>query len=146
MTKHKSVVFLLLLCLSLPAAAQVTWENQIWSSVEMEKKILPKTRASLTLEARWNVDPLMAVRYFPNLAVSRKWSDLFSTELHYRYITANKGLGYHESSHRLMLDGNPGATTWLSELICRDFSFHILHLHPHVVELIFNPAYDTIPL
>ncbi len=88
----------------LPAKAQVVWENQVWSSLEMEKKILPKTRASLTLEARWNTNPLMAVRYFPNVAVSRKWSDLFSTELHYRYITANKGLGYRESSHRLMLD------------------------------------------
>ncbi|MFN8154056.1 MAG: DUF2490 domain-containing protein [Bacteroidia bacterium] len=96
-----SIVLLLFL---LPAKAQVVWENQVWTSVQLEKKLIPKTKATLTLESRWNVDPLMAVRYFPNISVSRKWSDLFSTELHYRYITANKGLGYRESSHRLMLD------------------------------------------
>lgn len=50
------------------------------------------------------MDPLMAVRYFPNLAIQRKWADFFTTVVHYRYITSNFGLGYRESSHRLMLD------------------------------------------
>ena len=105
--RQKFLIVLSLLCsFSLIGRAQIVWENQVWSSLELEKKILPKTKASLTLEARWNVDPLMAVRYFPNVSVSRKWSDLFATELHYRYITANKGLGFRESSHRLMLDAN----------------------------------------
>jgi len=84
--------------------AQVQWENQVWTSVQFQKKLIPRTRAELTLESRWNADPLMAVRYFPNLGIQRKWSDLFSTVLHYRYITTNRGLGYRESSHRLMLD------------------------------------------
>lgn len=104
MLKRASGIILALLICSLAGFSQVTWENQVWSSVELEKKILPKTEASLTLEARWNVDPLMAVRYFPNLAVSRKWTNLFSTQLHYRYITSNRGLGQRETSHRLMLD------------------------------------------
>ncbi|MBP7166950.1 MAG: DUF2490 domain-containing protein [Bacteroidia bacterium] len=94
----------LLLLLSGSSFAQVRWENQVWTSVQLQKKIIPKTRAELTLESRWNIDPLMAVRYFPNLGIQRKWSDNFSTVLHYRYITSNRGLGVRESSHRLMLD------------------------------------------
>ncbi|MBL7923194.1 MAG: DUF2490 domain-containing protein [Bacteroidia bacterium] len=96
----------LALVLVLPgyAAAQVTWENQVWTSVQAEKKLFSKTRMTLTLETRFNTNPLMAVRYFPNLAVQRKWSDFFSSTVHYRYITSNKGMGVRESSHRLMLD------------------------------------------
>jgi deoxyribodipyrimidine photo-lyase len=48
------------------------------------------------------------------------------------------------TAHRLMLQGNRGATTWLSELIWRDFYFQILHHHPHVVRGSFKPAYDAI--
>lgn len=97
---------LLLLLSAAPSrsAAQVAWENQVWTSVQLQKKLLPKTRAELTLESRWNMDPLMAVRYFPNLAIQRKWTDFFTTVVHYRYITSNFGLGYREMSHRLMLD------------------------------------------
>lgn len=83
---------------------QVTWENQVWTSLAAEKKIFNKTKAELTLESRWSVDPLMAVRYFPNIAIQRKWSDFFSTTIHYRYITSNRGLGFQESSQRLMFD------------------------------------------
>jgi deoxyribodipyrimidine photo-lyase len=37
-----------------------------------------------------------------------------------------------------------GATTWLNELIWRDFYFQILHHHPHVVDRAFRPEYDAI--
>lgn len=94
----------LLILLAGVSTAQVRWENQVWTSVQLQKKIIAKTRAELTLESRWNTDPLMAVRYFPNLGIQRKWSDYFTTVFHYRYITSNKGLGVRESSHRLMLD------------------------------------------
>lgn len=97
-------ISVLLLLLAGASSAQVRWENQVWTSVQLQKKIIAKTRADLTLESRWNTDPLMAVRYFPNLGVQRKWSDNFSTVIHYRYITSNRGLGVRESSHRLMLD------------------------------------------
>jgi hypothetical protein len=93
-----------LLLLSGSCFAQVRWENQVWTSVQLQKKIIAKTRAELTLESRWNTDPLMAVRYFPNLGIQRKWSDYFTSVIHYRYITSNRGLGVRESSHRLMLD------------------------------------------
>lgn len=37
-----------------------------------------------------------------------------------------------------------GATTWLNELVWRDFYQMILWFHPHVVEHAFKPAYDRI--
>ncbi len=37
-----------------------------------------------------------------------------------------------------------GASTWLSELIWRDFYFQILHHHPRVVLQAFKPIYDRI--
>ncbi len=37
-----------------------------------------------------------------------------------------------------------GATTWLNELIWREFYFQILHHHPRVVDQAFKPAFDAI--
>lgn len=40
--------------------------------------------------------------------------------------------------------GDMGASTWLSELIWRDFYHQILHHHPRVVKGAFKPEYDRI--
>ena len=40
--------------------------------------------------------------------------------------------------------GGRGAEVWLTELIWRDFYFHILHHNPHVVERAFKPQWDAI--
>ena len=40
--------------------------------------------------------------------------------------------------------GDPGAATWLDELIWRDFYFMILDHFPHVAERAFKPEYDAI--
>lgn len=40
--------------------------------------------------------------------------------------------------------GSPGAATWLSELVWRDFYFMILFHHPHVAQRAFKPEYDRI--
>ena len=45
---------------------------------------------------------------------------------------------------RLAQTGNPGASTWLNELIWRDFYAQILANFPHVVGHAFKPAYDAI--
>ena len=37
-----------------------------------------------------------------------------------------------------------GASTWLSELVWRDFYHQVLHHHPHVVGASFKPAFDRI--
>ena len=39
---------------------------------------------------------------------------------------------------------NAGAKTWLSELVWRDFYFHILHHNPHVIDHDFRPEYDNL--
>ena len=63
--------------------------------------------------------------------------------VHLRFGTISPRL-LARTAHALMLTGNPGASTWLSELIWRDFYFQILHHHPHVVGHSFKPAYDAI--
>ena len=40
--------------------------------------------------------------------------------------------------------GSPGAATWLSELVWREFYFQILANFPHVAGQAFKPAYDSI--
>ena len=40
--------------------------------------------------------------------------------------------------------GGKGAEIWLSELVWRDFYFHILHHNPRVVDQAFRPEYDAI--
>ncbi|BEP93323.1 deoxyribodipyrimidine photo-lyase [Acidovorax sp. A79] len=63
--------------------------------------------------------------------------------VHLRFGTISPRL-LARTAHQLMLDGNPGAATWLNELIWRDFYFQILHHHPHVAGRSFKPAYDAI--
>ena len=63
--------------------------------------------------------------------------------VHLRFGTISPRL-LARTAHQLMQAGNPGATTWLNELIWRDFYFQILHHHPHVVGHSFKPAYDAI--
>ncbi len=45
---------------------------------------------------------------------------------------------------RLHLQGIAGASSWLSELVWRDFFHQILSNHPHVVKRAFKPEYDRI--
>ena len=64
--------------------------------------------------------------------------------IHLRFGTVSiRTLAAH--AHALMLHGNTGAATWLSELIWRDFYFMILDHHPRVVEHAFRPEFDAIP-
>lgn len=48
------------------------------------------------------------------------------------------------AAYPAMKTGSAGATTWLSELIWRDFYFMILHYFPHVTEHAFRSEYDAI--
>lgn len=63
--------------------------------------------------------------------------------VHLRFGTVSPRL-LARTAHSRMLSGSAGASTWLSELIWRDFYFQILHHHPHVAERSFKPAYDAI--
>jgi len=48
------------------------------------------------------------------------------------------------AAYGLHLHGQAGASTWLSELIWREFYHQILAHFPHVVERAFKPAYERI--
>lgn len=63
--------------------------------------------------------------------------------VHLRFGTISPRL-LARSAHTLAQGGNPGAATWLNELIWRDFYFQILAHHPHVVDRSFKPVYDAI--
>ncbi|MDP2743118.1 MAG: deoxyribodipyrimidine photo-lyase [Hydrogenophaga sp.] len=47
-------------------------------------------------------------------------------------------------AYQLHLQGMGGASTWLSELIWRDFYHQVLANYPHVVDSAFKPEYDHI--
>ncbi|MDZ4356560.1 MAG: deoxyribodipyrimidine photo-lyase [Variovorax sp.] len=47
-------------------------------------------------------------------------------------------------AYQMHLQGMAGASTWLSELIWRDFYHQVLANFPHVVEKAFKPEYDHI--
>lgn len=63
--------------------------------------------------------------------------------VHLRFGTISPRL-LARTAHGLAAQGNPGAATWLSELIWRDFYHQILAHNPQAVENSFKPAYDAI--
>lgn len=58
--------------------------------------------------------------------------------LHLRFGT----ISIRELARTAWLAQNPGAQTWLSELIWRDFYFMILHHHPHVAQRAFRAEFE----
>jgi deoxyribodipyrimidine photo-lyase len=60
--------------------------------------------------------------------------------VHLRFGT----ISIRELARTAWLAQNPGALTWLSELIWRDFYFMILHHHPHVAGHAFRREYDAL--
>jgi deoxyribodipyrimidine photo-lyase len=63
--------------------------------------------------------------------------------VHLRFGTISPRL-LARTAHALTQTGNPGAQTWLNELIWRDFYFQILYHRPDVAQHSFKPAYDAI--
>ncbi|HEX3139137.1 MAG TPA: deoxyribodipyrimidine photo-lyase [Rhizobacter sp.] len=62
---------------------------------------------------------------------------------HLRFGTVSIRQLAHEAATR-MHHGSSGATSWLSELIWRDFYHQVLHHHPRVAVTSFKPEYDAI--
>jgi deoxyribodipyrimidine photo-lyase len=62
---------------------------------------------------------------------------------HLRFGTLSIRRAAREAWQR-MLAGSRGASTWLSELIWRDFYHQVLHHHPRVIGHAFKPEYDAI--
>ncbi len=64
--------------------------------------------------------------------------------VHLRFGTLSIRSVARAAMERIVAGPNPGADTWLSELIWRDFYAQILSHRPDVAERAFRPAYDAI--
>ena len=63
------------------------------------------------------------------------------------YLSVHQRFGtvsIRELARAALAEQNPGADTWLAELIWRDFYFQILSNFPHVVDRAFRPEYDAL--
>jgi deoxyribodipyrimidine photo-lyase len=81
-----------------------------------------------------------ATRNFPAI----KGPSYLSVHLRFGTISIRQALRLALRVRDTHRDDSLGASTWLSELIWRDFYFQILHHHPRVVAQAFKPAYDRI--
>jgi deoxyribodipyrimidine photo-lyase len=83
-----------------------------------------------------------------NYANARDFPILKATShlsVHLRFGTISIRALVREAQRLIALgDAQQGVSTWLSELIWRDFYFMILAYHPHVVNASFKPDYDAV--
>ncbi|MDY0106771.1 MAG: deoxyribodipyrimidine photo-lyase [Giesbergeria sp.] len=83
------------------------------------------------------IDRYHEARDYPGI----KGPSYLSTHLRFGTLSIRRAA---RTAHAHAQSGSPGASTWLNELIWRDFYFQVLHHHPHVVHRSFKPAYDAI--
>ena len=83
------------------------------------------------------MDKYQATRDFPSI----KGPSYLSVHLRFGTVSIRK---LAATAFQLSLQGSQGASTWLGELIWRDFYAQILANFPHVVERSFKPEYDAI--
>jgi len=83
------------------------------------------------------IDRYADARNFPAI----KGPSYLSTHLRFGTVSIR---GLAAAAWQRWQEGSRGAEVWLSELVWRDFYFHILHHNPRVVEHSFKPEYDAI--
>ena len=83
------------------------------------------------------IDRYEATRNFPAV----KGPSYLSVHLRFGTVSIRR---LASIAYQMHLQGMQGASTWLSELIWRDFYHQILANFPHVVEKAFKPEYDHI--
>jgi deoxyribodipyrimidine photo-lyase len=83
------------------------------------------------------IDRYEDTRNFPAI----KGPSYLSVHLRFGTISIRQLAGV---AYQMHLQGMAGASTWLSELIWRDFYHQVLANYPHVVDKAFKPEYDHI--
>jgi deoxyribodipyrimidine photo-lyase len=83
------------------------------------------------------MDQYQATRNFPSV----KGPSYLSVHLRFGTVSIRK---LAATAYQMHLQGSAGASTWLGELVWRDFYFQILANFPHVVQGSFKPEYDAI--
>jgi deoxyribodipyrimidine photo-lyase len=84
------------------------------------------------------IDRYRDARDFPAI----KGPSYLSVDLRFGTVSIRQLAGYAHA-RSLHADGQ-GASTWLSELIWREFYAQVLWHHPHVVDSSFKPAYNAL--
>jgi deoxyribodipyrimidine photo-lyase len=94
--------------------------------------------AALLADFMPRIDDYTEARNFPAV----KGPSYLSVHLRFGTVSIRQLAG--AACDAIAASGSPGASTWLSELIWRDFYHQILHHHPQVVGASFKPEYDRI--
>ncbi len=94
--------------------------------------------ARLLTDFRRRIDRYQAARDFPAV----KGPSYLSVHLRFGTVSIRELVRFAHA-RSLNPDGE-GATTWLSELVWREFYAQVLWNHPHVVAHAFQPAYDAL--
>jgi deoxyribodipyrimidine photo-lyase len=94
--------------------------------------------AALFADFRTRIDRYRDARDFP----AAKGPSYLSVHLRFGTVSIRELAGY--AHHRSLERNGDGATTWLSELIWRDFYAQILWHHPRVAGHAFKPEYDAL--
>ncbi len=104
-----------------------------------ELKIRTGSRGALALLEDFleRIEHYQQARDFPAL----KGPSYLSVHLRFGTLSIRQAVA---AAYGMHLQGMVGASTWLSELIWREFYHQILANFPHVVERAFKPAYDRI--
>jgi deoxyribodipyrimidine photo-lyase len=97
----------------------------------------PAGAAELFEDFLGRIDEYRTARDYPAV----KGPSYLSTHLRFGTVSVRR---LAREAHARAVGGSPGAETWLSELIWRDFYHQVLHHHPHVVGHAFKPEYDRI--
>ena len=122
-------------CQAVPALPDLGFEESAWSPIKIPAGARGAQRLFDDFLAR--IDRYDDTRNFPAI----KGPSYLSVHLRFGTISPRQ---LARVAHQLSHQGSPGATTWLNELIWRDFYCQILHHHPHVVGGSFKPTYDAI--
>jgi deoxyribodipyrimidine photo-lyase len=94
--------------------------------------------AATLLEGFWpRMDHYTQTRDFPAV----KGPSYLSVHLRFGTVSVRQLVGLALRRH---LEGSTGATTWLKELVWREFYFQVLQNFPHVATHAFKPDYDRI--
>ena len=117
-----------------------TLEDIGFCSTNLKQLALPTGAAGAQrlLDDFWpRMDGYDATRNFPAI----KGPSYLSVHLRFGTVSIRQLVAL---AMQRQLEGSQGASTWLGELVWRDFYFQVLANFPHVVEQSFKPDYDRI--
>ncbi|MBT9489551.1 MAG: deoxyribodipyrimidine photo-lyase [Rubrivivax sp.] len=118
-----------------PTLAQIGFQASNLAQLKMPTG--PEGAQDLLQDFLDRIDDYREARNFPAV----KGPSYLGTHLRFGTVSIRQ---LARIAHDRMVAASPGAETWLSELVWRDFYHQVLHHQPHVVGAAFKPEYDRI--